>query len=188
MAITNQIFLFTLILLFGCASKKNEVVREIRVYKVNESLSDLARYDTLILVPSQMEGLPKMIYDIDSVLEVRDEKIVEMLSYTISIEGYERWDHSKLSKYIVHIPVENGELTLFGIYAEDIGTVYLRWLDGSKSMVLDERIVIEHRYRYDDLIDYLDAVILAIPPRPGDSIQENREIESEIKIDTSMIK
>ncbi len=184
----NQVFLFAIILLFGCVSKQNEQTSEIRVYKINEYISDSVRYDTLDMGPTQMNGLTKMIYEIDSVLSVNDEQKVPMLGYTISISGYDKWSKFRLVKYIIEIPVEYGEITLFGIFAQDIGSVYLRWLDGSKSLVLEEKLILGQKYRYDGLIDHLSKTILAVPSIPFDSIQENGEVKRDIEIDTLFIK
>lgn len=188
MAIINRVLLFAIILGFGCVSKKNEETPEIRVYKVNEFISDPIRYDTLIMDPTQMSGLTKMIYEIDSVLSINDEQKVPMVGYTISISGYDKWSEFRLTKYIVEIPVEYGKITLFGIYAQDIGSVYLRWLDGSRSFILEERLLLGKKYRYDGLMDHLSSTILAVPTIPRDSIQANGEIEGDIEIDTLLIK
>lgn len=188
MAINNQICLFILILTFGCGSKKNEETPEIRVYKVNEFISDPFRYDTLIMDPTHLEGFSKMIYEIDSVLEINYESMVPMLGYTISINGYDKWGKSRLAKYIVEIPIEYGEIELFGIYAQGIGSVYFRWLDGSKSLVLEEKLILGQKYRYDKLIDYINTTILAIPRNPHNILPENMEIEGDIEVDTSMIR
>jgi hypothetical protein len=135
-----------------------------------------------------MSGLTKMIYEIDSVLSINDEQKVPMVGYTISISGYDKWSEFRLTKYIVEIPVEYGKITLFGIYAQDIGSVYLRWLDGSRSFVLEEKLLLGKKYRYDGLMDHLSSTILAVPTIPRDSIQENGEIEGDIEIDTLLIK
>lgn len=184
----NKVFLFAIIVFFGCVSEKNEETPEIRVYEVNAFVSDSVRYDTLVMDPTQMEGLTKMVYEIDSVLSINDGQKVSMLGYSISISGYDMWSEVRLTKYIVEIPVEYGKITLFGIFAQDIGSAYLRWLDGSKSLVLKEKLILEQTYHYDGLMHHLHQTILAVPPIPDDKIQGNGEIEGGIEIDTLAIK
>lgn len=173
------------IFLFSCSNgfKENEIL-EIRKYQVRGELTDSVWCDTLYANVIPKEGLGKRIHDIDSVLSNNRIDKFGLSGSTVNIQGYDNWKEVDLIKYTAQIITKYGELSFYGIYAKDVGTVYWRWLDGRKALILKEKQIKNQKWIYDELANYLDSIILAIPPKPIDRKQEsNEELKQEIKID-----
>lgn len=171
--------------LSGCKNgfKENEIL-EIRKYEVRGELTDSVWCDTLYASAIRKEGLGKVIHDIDSVLSNNRIDMFRISGSTVNIQGYDNWKEVDLIKYTVQMPIKYGELSFYGIYAKDVGTVYWRWLDGRKALMLKEKRIKTQSRIYDELANYLDTTILAIPPKPIYREEEsNEELNQEIEID-----
>ncbi|MCC5922107.1 MAG: hypothetical protein JJU23_15630 [Cyclobacteriaceae bacterium] len=178
------------VFLLGCTNhidkNINENIVEVRKYSISAfPEKDLIWFDTVYLDRPSKDILWKIVHGIDSVLMqnkvdsfmVADAEIV--LVNEVKTEEYEFY------QYHLEYPIEKGSLSILGIWEESVGTVYIRWLDGHKTIRLLERKVSDEIFLYKKMQDYLDSTILSIPPRPENG---DGEVIEEIELDTLIIK
>jgi len=187
MLINASIFFVGLVLFFGCRNDNQDKVKEIRIYQVDGSMNDSIWYDSLSTVPSPENNLSKLIHGVDSGL-ARTKNYFNLDAAITTIVGYDEWQDVKLIKYVVELPVGHGYLSFYGIYAENIGTVYWRTLDGKKSLRLQAKQLADQRYIYADLLSYLDSTALARPPRPIYNEDEAKKEVEGLELDTTFKK
>ena len=183
----NLIFAGLLVLL-SCKHPSKDNVTEVRSYLIEGIGKDSIWYDTIYANTKSQNGLKRIIHGIDSTFKGNQIDSFHIDSAEVIVTEKIDTGLYKLIKYHVAFPIEHGTLSFFGIYAKDIGTVYWRWLDGKRSLKLKERHFIDSKYSYADLVNYLDAKVLAVPPRSNaDKMRNGEEIEVEIQLDTSLI-
>ena len=171
----------------GCKKQHKSEILEIRSYLVNDfPKKDSIWYDTIYADNTSKNSLKRIIHGIDSTLKSHRIDSFKIDSAEVVISGKTDTRLYSLIKYHVAYPIEYGTLSFYGIYAEDIGTVYWRWLDGNKFLKLIEKQVSNQKYDYSDLLNYLDTTILAIPPKPENQ-DYGEEVEGELELDTTLL-
>lgn len=188
---------YCLIFLLFVSCQGNERVAKIdklRYYQVYDAIpTDSIWYDT-IFVPKRKSknDLNNLINSIDSVftyekkikkfdLERAKISLLDTLVIMLPTKSH------VLKRYIVEVPIEYGSLSYFGIYMESTGTIFWKWLDGTKELRLfkEERRTDGNVMIYKDIFAYLDTTVLKIPSKPDDALKIEKEINEVIEVDTT---
>jgi hypothetical protein len=161
-------------------SKNNKL--EIRKYKVlfPYSIKDSIWSDTLHIKSNYK--LKYLLNSIDSALVNANLTKLYLKNAELEVFDVKMYKGRYLIKYYVDYQDNDLTLSLFGIYASDIGTVYLRWLDGRKSIRLSEIVIDSKSIKYEELQNYIDSTILIILDNKIDTNHE--EVDSLIEIDS----
>jgi|GEM_PF-4000986 len=190
----NKIFTFCCFaLLFLSCSKNQDKVTELRYYSVLDVPDgDTIWIDTIYQNAKQLNAknsLSKLIHSIDSAISMSHDSVSFRDIVLIPKTELIYKDH-KMIKYYAGLEIEQGTLSFYGIYLKGFGTVYWRWLDGHKALLIKERVSENKEESFTDLALYLNKIVdtvLKLDTMVFDT-EGGLEDSFELKIDTTLLK
>lgn len=142
--IINKVTLSLVLMLFlsGCAQRRN--FSEIRIYSVdgsNDPQVDSIWIDTVYAENKlflNKNSLSLTIQRIDSVITKNPADSITFQNITLHVKDTIPFENETLIGYVAEYPIEYGTLSFYGVHLIGFGTVYWRWLDGRKSLLIRE--------------------------------------------------
>lgn len=179
--IINKLILVALLalLLSGCSQGDNNF-SEIRTYSVegsNDPEIDSIWVDTVYTENKlylNKNSLSLTIQRIDSTIARSLLDSTSFHNITLHVKDTVLFEKDTLIRYVAEYPIEYGNLSFYGIHLLGFGTVYWRWLDGRKSLLIKESKSSAGKSRRDfrTIREYL-------------KMQLNRQMKDSIVIDIS---
>ena len=179
-------------LAFLSCDKNSREISELRYYSVlNIPDGDTIWIDTIYQNTNAITKNPlsRLIHSIDSAISMtpdslsfRDLVIIPKTEFT--------YKEHKMIKYYAGLEVEHGTLSFYGIYLRGFGTVYWRWLDGHKALLIKESRIDNRKQNYTDLALYLNEVVNAVPKLDTMVFDTEYGLEDsfDLKLDTTLLK
>lgn len=180
------------LLFLSCGNDQNKIA-EFRYYSVLDYPDgDTIWIDTIYQNPQlkNKNSLSSLIHSIDSALSISRDS-VHFRNVVLKPKSELHFKDYEMVKYYAGLEIKQGTLSFYGIHLRNFGTVYWRWLDGHKALIIKEKV--GNNSTSEDLRElgnYLNELIYTIPKSDSIIIDTEGGIEDsfDLQLDSTLFK